>query len=80
MALNGSAIKFRLSILSTRMGIYVVDTVSRMAHAGVGADCLAYRVYDEIFGRLGVSETDVKELMTEFNLKLNIAEKLFHSI
>ena len=60
--------------------IYLVDTVSRMAQAGIGADSLAYRVYDDIFGRLGVSETDVKELMTEFNLKLNIAERLFHSI
>lgn len=60
--------------------IYLVDTVSRMANAGIGADGLAYRVYDEIFGRIGVSETDVKELVTEFQLHLNIAERLFHSI
>jgi HD-like signal output (HDOD) protein len=60
--------------------IYLVDTVSRMAEAGIGADGLAYRVYDEIFGRLGLSESDVDELMTTFLLNLNIAKRLFHSI
>lgn len=60
--------------------IYLVDTVSRMADAGIGADGLAYRVYDEIFGRLGLSESDLKELVTEFRLHMNSAERLFHSI
>ena len=60
--------------------IYLVDTVTRMADAGIGADGLAYRVYDEIFGRLGLSETDVDELMRTFLLNLNIAKRLYHSI
>ncbi|BBO68100.1 HDIG domain protein [Desulfosarcina alkanivorans] len=60
--------------------IYLIDTVSRMAHTGIGADGLAYRVYDEIFGRLGVSEADVKDLLTEFHLNHNIARRMYHLI
>ncbi len=60
--------------------IHIVDIVSRMMNVGIGADGLAYRVYDEMFSHLVLSETDVKELMTQFKLHLNIAEQLFHDL
>lgn len=60
--------------------IHLVDTVSRMMNVGIGADGLAYRVYDEVFSHLALSETDVKELLTKFKLNFNIAEKMFNAI
>ncbi len=60
--------------------IYMADTVSRMTDAGIGTDGLAYRIYDDIFGRLGLSETDIEALMTTFRLNLSIAKKMYHAI
>ncbi len=60
--------------------IYTTDTVSRMACVHIGVDCLAYRMYDEIFDRFGISEQDMKELMSMFQANLNMAKRLFSSL
>lgn len=60
--------------------IHIVDIVSRMMNVGIGADGLAYRMYDEIFSHLVLSETDVKELVIKFKININIAELLFRAI
>ena len=57
--------------------VYLVDTISRMAKAGIGADGLAYRVYDDIFGLLGVSQADIKEMTAAFTQHHNVARRLF---
>ena len=59
---------------------HLVDTVARLCNVGIGADGLAYRVYEEIFGLLGVSETDMKDLLAGFKINIGIAEKLFNSL
>lgn len=60
--------------------IHVVDIVSRMMNVGIGVDGLAYRVYDEIFSHLVLSESDVKELAIKFKANINIAKQLFNAI
>ncbi len=57
--------------------VYLADTIARMARAGIGADGLAYRVYGDIFGQLGVSEADLDDLTAAFKLHLNVAQRLF---
>lgn len=60
--------------------IYTTDTVSRMASANIGVDCLAYRMYDDIFDRFGISEQDMKELMATFQVNRNMTQRLFNSL
>jgi HD-like signal output (HDOD) protein len=60
--------------------IKLVDTVSRRTAAAIGTDGMAYRIYNDIFGRLGLSETDIQALMTTFRLHLSIANRLYHAI
>lgn len=60
--------------------VYLADTVSRMALAGIGADGLAYKVYDAVFDSFGVTETDIRYLAGEYQANLQFAERLLPSI
>ncbi len=60
--------------------VYLADTVSQMALAGIGADNLAYRVYGEVFGDLGVCQDDLQRLSAEFHANLHVAERLLLSL
>ena len=60
--------------------IYLADTVSRMALAGIGADNLAYKVYEEIFLNLNVSAPDLVDLTSAFQVHLHLADRLLHSM
>ena len=58
--------------------IYLAETISMMDNIGIGADCLAYKIYGEIFDNLGVSEDDIQPLLTEYHVGLWKAEKLLN--
>jgi len=60
--------------------IYLADTVSRMVLAGIGADNLAYKVYEEIFLNLNVSAPDLVDLTSAFQVHLHLADRLLHSM
>jgi HD-like signal output (HDOD) protein len=60
--------------------VYLADTISRMVGIGIGADGLAYKVYEDIFDKLGVSEEDVQQIMADFKVSLNMAGRLLLSL
>ena len=60
--------------------VYLADTVSRMVGIGIGADGLAYKVYQDIFDNLGVSEKELQRIISDFHLYLNKAERLLVSL
>ena len=60
--------------------VYLADTVSRMVGIGIGADGLAYKVYEDIFDNLGVSEEDVQQIVADFKVSLNKADRLLLSL
>jgi HD-like signal output (HDOD) protein len=59
--------------------IYLTDTISRMVGIGIGADGLAYKMYDVVFDNLGVSRQDIEHIMGEIKIGLYRAERLLHS-
>ena len=60
--------------------VYLADTISRMVGIGIGADGLAYKVYEDIFDNLGISENELQRIISEFHSYLNKAERLLVSL
>ena len=60
--------------------VYLAETVSMMDEIGIGADGLAYKMYEEIFDNLAVSKDYIQQLMTEYRVGLWKAERLLNVI
>jgi putative nucleotidyltransferase with HDIG domain len=56
--------------------IYLADSICMMIGIGVGSDGLAYRHYQDVVDRLGISDTDFQETIAAFLDKLSGVEEL----
>ncbi len=58
------------------MLVYVADTICMMMGIGVGADGLAYRFYQEVLDRLGITPRDVQLIIADFGEHMNEIDKM----
>lgn len=60
--------------------VYLSDIVAMMVGAGIGADGLAYKFYEDIFSELHVTATELQGFLLEYNAAYRKAESLLSAI
>jgi hypothetical protein len=60
--------------------VYLADTICMMMGIGGGSDGLAYRFHQDVLDKLGVTPSDLQEIIMRFGENMQKVEELIQAV